>query len=68
MMSYEKTQKDVTSQQRMGEQSRLSTSPNGKVLSVCGHTKFLAEINATMLLLQQNHLTLEQWEKILHCR
>jgi len=37
-------------------------------LSVCGHTKFQAKINAKMLLLQQNHFTLEQKEKILHCR
>jgi len=37
-------------------------------LIVCEHTKFEAEINANMLLLQQNYFTLEQREKILHCR
>lgn len=32
-------------------------------LSVCGHTKFQAEINANMLVLQQNHFTLKQRKK-----
>jgi hypothetical protein len=64
MTSCKKTQKDVTGQQCIGEQSRLSTSPDGKVLKAVPIVG-VAGITLTQQLMD-SHLKTLPWQLLHH--